>query len=199
MPTPNRPKVYEARDIAANYREVFTAKPLKKDRQYSFSWPSIWQHVGDCLAVAYASDKWKKDGDFELYKHLAESHNRALVLPNFLVMHNDPRRPIGTIGPMVSLAGTPMPKHFALLGYFEEADLRLHSAGTDEHPEFGEGNDGVVQVRVKHAYVGASKILWSKDGERKDQPFLTVFTESGGPLILIVGDELDVEKDGIVG
>jgi hypothetical protein len=198
--SPSRPRVLEAHEIAANLRTTFTDKPLKRDRQYHFSWPTLWQHIGDSLAVAYASDKWKDDGEFELYKHLAESPNRVLCIPHFLYTYRQPRRPIEVVGPTISLAGVPMPKHFALLGYFEEADLRLYTGGTNERPTFGEGkDDGVVQVRVRHGYVGASKILWSRQSRRPDQPFLVVFTESGGPVMLIVGTELDIENDGIVG
>jgi hypothetical protein len=203
-----RPRVLDARELAVRYRTTFTQKPLRGDKEYPFTWPTTWHHVGDTLAIAYASDKinpekpsqFVKDGDYELYKHLAESRNRVLCQPDFLVTKSKPRERWPVIGPMVSLAGVPMPKHFALLGFFEEADLRLHTAGTDEAPRFGRSaDDGVVQVELRHAYVGGSKVLWSRDGKGKDQPFLTVFTESSGPLMLIFGDELDIERDGIVG
>jgi hypothetical protein len=195
-----RVKLYDAADLAHNLRATFTDKPVKGHKEMSFSWPDTWHHVGDSLSVAYASDKWKKDGNFELYKHIAESRNRAMVRPGFLRDQYNPKGEWPTIGPMVSFKGMPMPKHFAVLGYFEEADLRLYTRGTDEKPEFGLGkNDGVVKVSVRHAKLGASKIMWEKVGKRKSQPFIFAYTESAGPLMFIVGEELDVEADGIVG
>jgi len=191
-----RVRLFDAREVATEIRRTFTDKAVKGERTMPFGWPEVWQHVGDSLAVAYASDKWKKDGDYELYKHLAESSNRALSVPEFLVDHHNPKGRWPTIGPMVSFAGMTMPRHFAVLGYFEEADLRLHTRGTDQKPEFGAGkNEGVVQVKVRHAKLGASKL---RQGSR-ERPFLFVYTDDGGPLMFIVGDELDIEKDGIVG
>lgn len=202
-----KPRVVDAREIAEGYRSVFSAKPLKGDKEYPFTWPSSFQHVGDSLGIAYASDKinpdrpkkWVPDGKQELYKHIAESRNRILCRPDFLVSERRPRAPVPVIGPLVSFAGVPMPKHFALLGLFEAVDIQLHTAGTDSDPGFGGKDDGVVHVRVRHAYVGGSKILWSRSSGREDQPFLVVYTESAGPLMLIFGDELDIERDGIVG
>jgi hypothetical protein len=197
--TAGRVRVYESQEIAKNIREVFMDRPPKGETDLPFGWPNSWQHVGDSLAVAYASDKWKKPGKYELYKHLAESRNRALVRPGFLkdYYHSNGGWPV--IGPEVSLAGTPMPKHIAVLGYFEEADLQLHTGGTDEHPKLGRGDDGVVKVSVGHAMLGASKIRWDVRGREKAQPFLVVYSPSKGPFMLIVGEELDVERDGIVG
>lgn len=208
MSSAARPRIYDAKEIASNYRKTFTDKPLKGETEYPFTWPATWHHVGDSLAIAYASDKINpeepdkvvKDGEYELYKHLAESRNRVLCQPDFLVTQRRPRERVPVIGPMVSLARVPMPKHFALLGFFEEADIKLHTAGTDREPKFGRGtDDGVVQVKIKHAYVGGSKVLWSRLGKGKDRPFLFVYTESEGPLMLIIGEELDIERDGIVG
>jgi hypothetical protein len=200
--TPNRTarRVYEARDVAKNYVETFKARPVEDEQKFNFSWPAELQCVGDSLAVAYASDKWKeKRGDDELYKHLAESRNRAFVAPGFLRDWDNTRKTWDVIGPMVSFATCPMPQHFAILGYFEEANLQLYVGGTDEEPEFGKKSEGIVTVEIRHAMLGASKILWEKDGEKKNQPFIFVYTESDGPLILITGKKLDIEKDGLTG
>jgi hypothetical protein len=92
-----------------------------------------------------------------------------------------------------------MPRHFAILGLFEEADIQLYTAGTKTDPKIV-GDDGIVKVTVKHGMLGASKMLWSvEDPSEKDEPFLFVYTKSAGVLMVIVGDELDVRKDGIVG
>ena len=198
------PRVYEARDIAQGMRETFSDRPVEYEANLKFGWPDAMQHVGDSLAVAYGSDKWQKPGPdgkryVELYKHLAESRNRAFAVPGLLHDFYSPDSSWPSIGPYVSLRGMPLPKHFAILGLFKEADLRLYTSGTDESPAFGEReDDGVMKVTCRHAMLGASKILWSKDGS-EDEPFLFVYTERDGVLLLFVGDELDVEKDGIVG
>lgn len=192
-------RIYEANEVATEYVEKFHARPVREKREYEFSWPSRLQFVGESLAVAYASDKWKDKGDYELYKHLAESPNRAYVQPG-LLRDWDSESPLKTIGPMVSFAKCPLPAQFALLGFFEEANFRLHVGGTNKAPKFGKHeDDGCVAVSIGNAMLGASKIRWSQTSDREDQPFLFVFTKSEGPLILITGEELDVEPDGIVG
>lgn len=195
-----RRRIYEANDVATEYVQKFHARPVREERKFDFEWPGLLQHVGDSLAVAYASDKWKKQGDFELYKHLAESPNMAYVQPGLLRDWNSEDK-IRTIGPTISFRGVPLPKHFAILGYFEEANFRLHTKGTNNEPRFGdEEDDGCVAVAIGDAWLGASKIRWSETSSgREDQPFLFVYTEADGPLIIITGEELDVEKDGIVG
>lgn len=194
-----RVRIYDAESTAISIRERFTAKKISNKINFPFSWPNQLQHVGDSISVAYSSDKWKEEGDLELYKHIAESRNSCLIRKGLLRDRKDPGKAWDTIGPMVSFEHTPMPKHFALLAFFEELDLRLFTEGTNSDPEFGPGETGHVQVVVGHAYLGGSKILWSKTSNKSDQPFLFVYTEKEGPLIIIVGDELDIESEGIVG
>jgi hypothetical protein len=58
----------------------------------------------------------------------------------------------------------------------------------------------VVKVTVRHGMLGGSKIRWSeKYDDMADQPLLVVYTASDGPLVVIVGEELEIEADGIVG
>jgi len=227
---PNRRRVvYDAEDIALGIRATFTDRPVELQHEFSFGWPAVMQNVGDSLAVAYASDKWEKkraDGSrrVELYKHLAESRNQALVIPGLLHDEDAPEQPWEALGPLVSLADAPLPKHFAVLGLFEEANLKLYTRGTNERPRFGRrADDGVVRVRVRHGMLGASKLrynempqqraereLWHDDhpdwqpGDAGgppdfDQPFIFVYTEDEGVMIIVVGERLDVAKDGIVG
>lgn len=190
--TPNRVRVFDAEDDACRMRETFTAKAVKERVKFDFHWPTQMQHVGDSLAVAYSSDKWKDEGDIELYKHLAESRNVILCVPGFLRDGDRPDDEVETIGPMISFAQTPMPRDIAILALFEEADLQLHVDGTDDAPSLGAKDDGVVKVTVAHGHLGGGKM---QDG----RVFLVVFTERDGILMLILGDELDVLEDGIVG
>jgi hypothetical protein len=200
---PNRRKkvrVYDAADLAMNMRETFQAAPVQEEIEFPFDWPEVMQNVGDSLAVAYSSDKWRESGDMEMYKHLAESRNKVLCVPGLIHDYYEPGETMEVIGPYVSYADVPMPDSFAILALFEEIDLKLYVSGTDKAPKFGKGrNAGVMKVTVKHGMLGGSKICWSKVSRRKDQPFLFVYTEDEGVLMIVVGDELDIERDGIVG
>lgn len=199
-------RVYDAQDLAIGMTERFNDRPWEYREELPFSWPSHMQNVGDSLAVAYESDKWKPRGknghrQTELYKHLAESRNRVLVRPGFLRDETKPNRTWPTRGPMVSLADAPMPREFSILGLFEEIDLHLYTKGTNKRPAFSDQKErGVVGVCVRHGMLGGSYLRWSEiDEDREDQPFLFVYTPSSGVCIIVVGEELDVLKDGIVG
>ena len=201
-----RPRVIDARALALGICETFKDRPVEFETKLNHGWPMLMQRIGGSLSVAYASDKWQKPGSgengkrfVELYKHIAESRNLVFAVPGLLHDFYKPGSSWPSIGPYISMKGMPMPQHFAILGLFKEADLQLHTHGTNEDPEFGEDEDeGIVKVTCGHAMLGASKILWSEDGE-EDEPFLFVYTERDGVLMFFVGEELDVEKDGIVG
>ncbi len=205
-PRPNRRRVYEAREMAVAMRETFANRPVEHETEFDFGWPRVMQNVGDSLAVAYASDKWKPRGksgrrELELYKHLAESRNRLFSFPGIVRLQDDPGVELECIGPGVSFDDVPRPQHFAVLGLFTEANVQLYTEGTDAEPSFGRGkDDGVVTLTVKHGMLGGGKLLWSKHpGGRPDEPFLFVYTAADGVMFIIVGEELDVLKDGIVG
>lgn len=209
MASPNRsrarrrPKVYDARDIAIDMRETFTDRPWESETEFPWDWPPVMQNVGDSLGVAYGSDKWKKPKkngrrDIEIYKHIAESRNRIFVLPGTIVGDGDDE--FHCIGPLVGFDTVPMPKHFATLAYFKECNVQLYTGGTDRRPRFGDNeDDGIVTLTVRHGMLGGSKIRWSEEGGGRDQPFLFVYTARDGVLFVIVGEKLDVLKDGIVG
>lgn len=198
---PDRVKVYDGHAEARRMREVFVDRPVEQEVAYRMSWPSSMQNVGDSIAVAYHSDKWKPKNrsgkrSLEAYKHLAESRNRCLAVPGVLVDYHT-GRPIQVFGPQVSLAGSvTMPRTFAMLGLFEELALVLHVGQRGSEGLFGEHeDDGVVHVAVRHAYLGGG-VMRQKSGK---EPFLFVFTKSHGVMFLVVGDELAIERDGIVG
>lgn len=202
-----RVRVYDARDVAGTMRETFVNRPVDYETEFPFTWPPVMQCIGDSLAVAYASDKWKtkrKDGrrDRELYKHLAESRNHVFALPGVVTRERKragkyERYPV--IGPRVSFADSKlvMPDSFAVLGFFEEANVQLYTEGTNARPAFGAGeDDGVVTLTVKHGMLGGSKM---KVSPSTFKPFIFAYTQTEGVYFIIVGDELDIEKDGIVG
>ena len=191
--------MYDARALAKNMRERFVDRPVEREFRLPFVWPASMHAVGDSLAVAYSSDKWQKpgpDGRREIldYKHLAESRNHILVRPGLLKDFYRPSRPYPVVGPIVALP-TPMPNAFAVLGFFEEVNLQLYVEGTDDEPGFGGEDEGVVKVTVRHGMLGGSYLK----GHRGKEPFLFMYTPSDGVLMIVVGEKLDVEKDGIVG
>lgn len=196
-----RVRVYDALEAAQAIRERFQDAPVTEQEELPFGWPSEFQHVGDSLAVAYGSNKWKPDPvDVELYKHLAESRNRVFAVPRFFFSYDDPSEGWPVIGPMIPFHELPMPRHYAKLGDFYEANLKLHTHGSNDAPMLSPENGGCVTVVLKDAMLGASVIRWSlTEGEGvSDQPFLFVYDKTGVKL-LIVGLELDVETVGIVG
>ncbi len=203
-----RPVIVDTHESAKHYREVFTKKSVTEERPMPFTWPDEMQLVGDSLAVAYSSDKWRRDGEWILYKHIAESRNQAYVREGFLYEYARQSQRARVIGPTKSFGGVPMPKHFAFLGMFSEAHFVFFTGGTDRRPTFTKGVDtGVMRVFAPQGLLGGGLIKWSKlDPKAADQPFLFVYTERdekrrdpGGVHMIIVGDELDIEADGIVG
>lgn len=218
---PNRRRVYDALSAATKMREDFADRPVERRERFRFGWPLVMKNVGDSLSVAYGSDKWERPNrrgqrKVELYKHLAESRNRALCVPGLLRDERDPNRPWETTGPLVSLDGAPMPRHFAVLGMFEECNLKLYTAGTDRSPRFGRGRDaGVVRIEVRHGMLGGALVQWNqvepyarerREAELRDEPvvdydepFLFVYTPEDGVLVIVVGERLGIARDGIVG
>lgn len=202
-----RVRVFDAKDIAKNITTTFKDRGVEYEKVHDFDWPDKVQQVGDSLGVAYSSDKWKpkdKSGkrDWEVYKHIAESRNRIFAVPKVIRPERDAKRPMKVIGPMVSLVDSTrggkllLPDHFSELGIFKEANVILHTEGTDDDPKFGKGkDDGCMTLSVKHGMLGASHLKYG----RRSVPFLFVYTPEDGVYFIILGEELDIEKDGIVG
>lgn len=73
-------------DAAKKLRETFTDRPMRKQTDLGWQWPRSMECVGVCTAVMYTSDKWKRIGDFEDYKHISESgrsSHKLLVSKSF--------------------------------------------------------------------------------------------------------------------
>lgn len=199
----SRPRIYDANEIAQSMVRTFKDRDVERVEDYRWKWPTKMRNVGDSLAVAYSSDKWKPKNskgkrDLELFKHLAESRNRIFVKPGLLCDYYDPQRRWPVIGPDIYFDDVPMPDSFAALALFEEVDLQLYTLGDDDEPQF-DGDEGIVKVTVRHGLLGGSKFGWSTVNGDDDEPFLFIYTRSAGVLMIVTGDDLDIEKDGIVG
>jgi hypothetical protein len=211
--TAARVRVYDNLASARRMRETFTKKPVREEVELPFTWPARLQRIGLSYGVAYNSDKWHKDGDFTLYKHLTErpdpeqSPHHVLAVPGSLVDY-ETKKPLATIGRTYDMSDVPMPKHFTVLALFEEINIRLYTRGDDDRPLLPNSKtDGFVSVWYAHAKLGGGEILWSKiDPSYHDQPFLCIYAKDGkgqyakdALQMIVVGHDLDVEKDGIVG
>jgi hypothetical protein len=108
-------------DAAMKRYETFHAKAPIRVAELAHELPTHWKPVGDAVAVMYRTDKWKKDGTDEDYKHL---HDRGEDKPY------EVRRGVRFYEP-ASGGGTtlPKPKAITLLGYCLGAFVRKDDDG----------------------------------------------------------------------
>lgn len=180
----NRSEIESARDIR---RKFYDQEPNKKTPM-PWEWPRHLQEVGVCEAVMYTSDKWHRRFDFEDYKHRKEGPQYVLVRKNFVVDYFDPKTPIPMFGPSVEL--DKMPRFFAVLAPILGIQVCLYDSYDGDSATLSRDWH---QIDIPRAKLGAAEHPVTGD------TFLFVYTEKHGVLTVIVGDELGVEKDGIVG
>lgn len=183
----NRSSLNDAKKI----RETFMDAPAKKITDMHWEWPDVMVEVGTCEAVMYSSEKWQPNPSImEDYKHLAEGPQRLLVTPGFIRMYDSPSRRLKVVGEEVELS-QPMPDAFAVLSKILGIQTRLYE-GTDDDFYLPEGDDGYYQIDIAGAQLGGAKHPGT------GEVFLIVYTKHGVHCV-IVGDKLDIQKDGIVG
>lgn len=179
------------RNEAERIRETFMDRPVERVDYVNWKWPKKLREVGQCMAVMYSSDKWKKKGQLEDYKHVSEGEQRLYVRDGFLRDADaDPsgRKKLQACGPMVEVNGE-LPNAFAVLAPLLGLQARLYDCTSEEEGQFG---DDYYQIDVTGATLGAAK--HPETGET----FLIVYTPKQ-VLAMITGDVLDVKRDGIVG
>jgi hypothetical protein len=187
MYVPNEP----AREIARNLRETFVDRPVEQEIAVPWRWPRALREVGVCESVMYASDKWQKRRDEIVdYKHVAEGPQWVLARPGFLVHYDRPDRKLPVAGPMIELG--PMPDSFAVLADILGVQVRLYESTDDGYALPSDSTEGFYEVTIARAKLGAARF------PDTHQAFLIVYTSAGVDL-LIVGEQLDIERDGIVG
>ena len=178
-----------ARDSVAAAREMrrkFHDKEPEHETAVPWDWPDELQEIGTCEAVMYASPKWQQNPRKIIdYKHVAEGPQRILVRKGFVHDHRGSRE-LDVVGPHHEL--NDMPDAFAVLDKILGVQVQLY-AGSDEEPELP---GDFFQIDIPGAWLGAAK--HPETGET----FLIVYTNDGVHC-LIVGPQLGVEKDGIVG
>lgn len=180
-------EVVDTEEEAKEIFEKFHDKPSKRKVKFDFSWPSVVQEIGEAKAQMYRSNKWKMNPkDTEDYKHIAESYQRCYVIPGFLKDYSTGRK-IPVYGPELEVQG-PMPKHFTILAPLIGIQVRLY--GKSGKPS---KSDELYEVVVPNGILAGAR------HPDTDEVFLFVYTKAHGIGMLITGEKLDIEKDGIVG
>lgn len=179
----------EAIEHARDMRRKFRDEEPRREQPVEWTWPRSMREVGTCEAVMYASDKWRDDRKLIDYKHNREATQYLLVEPGFLRQQRSPSKKLKVVGPSVALDN--MPDAFAVLAKILGVQCRLYQGSSRDY-YLPRGDEGLYQVDIPGAMLGAAR------HPDTGGTFLMVYTKSGVHCV-ITGDELAVEKDGIVG
>lgn len=175
---------------AIKLRETFMDRESRRKTKLKWKWPERLVEAGSCEAVMYTSDKWREEGDFVDYKHVAEGPQVLYVREGFLRDYDG--NDLESCGEVVELVHE-MPDTIAMLAPILGIQCRLYEQDEDGESYLPNGDENLYQIDISGAKLGAAK--HPETGET----FLVVYTESGGVLCMITGTKLDVLKDGIVG
>lgn len=172
---------------AVRLRETFQDRPAEWKDTFEWGWPKTMREVGVGMAVMYRSDKWKKKGKYESYKHVCEGKKpwRLFAAPGFVIDG------VRLVGEARTPKQTEFPDTIAILALFLGMQCRLFERDTSGI-FLPEGDDGIYEVSIPKGKLAAGRT-------RSGDLFLTVYVEDEGPKLFLFGEELDVEKDGIVG
>lgn len=186
-----------------DYRRAKGMRQVFQDAPASFGaypiidrWPTSFYEIGKGKSLAYTSNKWKKnERDFEDYKHVAEGPQQVFVHERFLKE-----------GRLDDMPHRERPMTKALPGVLAELApaLFVEIQPYDSLPARGEGRlaKGAFRLSVAKPMVMfggfARPAGTGSDWKGKGTPFL-VFVCEKTPIIMVVGDELGVGKDGVFG
>lgn len=184
----SRRKVIDTENQAVSMFETFYDRNPTKRVKTDFTWPKEMVEVGQARAQMYRSNKWKKNlSEYEEYKHIAEGYQACYAVPGFLREYNNPRKALKVHGDMVDVPQK-MPKHFTVLAPLIGVQIQLYGSDGRLH-----GSKGLYEVEIARGMLGGARF------PDNDEAFLFIYTNSGGVHMIITGEELEVEKDGIVG
>jgi len=137
----------------------------------------------------YRSNKWKSNPkDYADYTHIAEGPQTCFIVPGFLQDYRTGES-LDVYGDEVEFEG-PMPEYVSILAPLIGIQVQLYGKN-GKVPK--DPNANLYEITVKHGMLAGARF------PDNDQAFLVVYTRAEGVCMLIVGDELDVERDGIVG
>lgn len=175
-------KVVDTEDISREIRETFHQSPSKKKLNLSFSWPLEMRRIGTSESIMYLSDKWGiVEG--EKYKHVSESDCDVYISPSVQIRDEDGE--LLDLGEDWEDLDGKMPRHIAVLGKSLGIQVRL------ECPD-SSANGLKKQLDFASATWGAAK------SPETGETFLVLFSPRE-VLLIVTGDELDIERDGVVG
>jgi hypothetical protein len=173
-----RVRVVDTLDLARRDREVFhDSRNPKQVRLVGVQWPRRLVEIGEGWGILYRSDKWNT---VDNYKHLHESDWRMFVSPTFKLSFDDGQdlRQNPDLAPVYDVEGE-MPRHVAYLGKCMGAQGIL--------------NDGrMVHIEIPGAHWAAARVPG-------DEGHAVIFAYSDAIHLVIVGEQLGIERDGIVG
>ncbi len=175
-------------ESAQRIRETFVDRKMEKKIPIHWSWPKKLYCVGQSEAVQYTSDKWKKRGDYQDYKHVAEGPQKLYVKDGFLVDYSS-RKPLEFPCEEYEIPKK-MPTVIAELAPILGLQFQPYAECEDDEPLVLCGK--FYGVDIARAYIGAA--VHPED----NSTFLIVYTRKE-LCAIITGDILNVEKDGIVG
>lgn len=183
-----RIEIIDTEKDAVSMYERFHDKASKRRQKFDFTWPTSVQEIGEAKAQMYRSNKWKRNPqEFEDYKHIAEAFQLCYVTPGFLRDYSTGKA-MPVHGPTLEVQG-PMPQHFTILAPLIGIQVKLYDKGG----KLPKGDENLYEVVVPRGMLAGAK--HPKTGDN----FLFVYTKAHGIGMLITGEELAVEKDGIVG
>lgn len=161
---------------ARRHRETFMDRPATKAARAAWDWPKKMDWVGYCEAVMYESDKWKSVGTFEDYKHVSEAEQFVLCSPGFIRDYHS-RNPLELEHEPFTLPKD-LPDAFAELANIFGVQIKTL-------------DDQYLQIDIARAKLGAAT-------DPELGTFLFVYTKAAVHMV-ITGEQLRVEKDGITG
>ena len=193
-PIPDHP----VNGLTRKMRETFQDAPSRNAYALDAEWPECFHELGQGRSVSYTSNKWKDDpGEFEDFKHVAESRNITYASDLLLSLTGLKRTADGDRWPMRVPNGE-LPPTLAELAPCLFLEVRLiHSTEPRMRLEKQATVIPLKQSMLYGGYFRPEGGSWKRRGDLV--PFLTVIQKGRGVLAFITGTDLDVSEDGIVG
>lgn len=193
-PRPRQPKE-GAEDAAYRLRKTFMGEDLPPEAYVLRGrWSGLsFQWVGTCESVAYASNKWKGGKKFEEFKHVAESKQDLYAVKGAISGFRSPG-PWWT--PSADGVEEPVCAELAPLLFLQSrlfVDVDAKGNGV-----FGKGDEGCAEIHPSGCMLFATVLVDRRD-RSGGEPALLVHHRTQGLQFLIVGQSLNVTRDGIVG
>jgi hypothetical protein len=197
-----QPPHHPVNEHARAMRETFQDDDSRVAYSMDHTWPTRYYEIGQGRSVAYTSNKWKDDDDFEDYKHVAESPNQTFVTDKFLRAARRRRsdlRPNGGEYPECypEVEFPPTVAELAPFIFFEARPIESYSGSKRIVLAEEAIQVGIPGCILYGCYAKPPGSSWSRKSSLI--PFLAVIHKTDGVMAIITGKRLDVKKDGIVG